>query len=86
MAMQTAKHEIMPRCPKCGCEDIKVRCDAYASYMLLGFDSEGYTLLSTEAEVQAFDDRIYICDNCNFEETKSDVFLPAGIVAPLLKS
>ncbi len=85
MALQTEEPKIKPRCPKCESEDITVRCDAYANYKLLGFDAEGYTLLSTAADVQAFDDRIYICNSCNFEETKSDVFLHGGIVAALLR-
>jgi len=85
MAFQTAEPKIKPQCPKCGSTEIVVRCDAYASYKLLGFDTKGDEFLATEADVQTFDDRVFICGSCNFEDTKSDVFFHAGMVASLLK-
>ena len=65
-----------PRCPKCSSKDITVRCDAYANYTLLGFDQDGDPILSDEPDVQTFDDRNYVCDECDHESGNSEEFLP----------
>ena len=66
-----------PECPNCGSEDVTVRCDAYALYTLTGFDSDCSPILSKEADVQTFDDRKYICDECGYENTDSEPFIAA---------
>jgi DNA-directed RNA polymerase subunit M/transcription elongation factor TFIIS len=66
------------RCPECGGEDVTVQCDAYANYTLWGFDAEGLPILLDEPDVQTFDDRTYVCDDCGHEDKTARRFLAAS--------
>ena len=64
------------RCPACGGADLTVRCDAYVDYIVSGFDAEGFPVLSHKFDIQTFDDHMYICDGCGFEDRDVGKFKP----------
>jgi hypothetical protein len=68
----------------CGGRNITVGYDAFAKYRLLGFDNEGYIIRSAVADVATYDDEVYVCDDCDFKESDSEVFLYAGIAVSRL--
>ena len=68
--LREAEPASVARCPKCGSEDVTARCDAYANYVLQGFDAEGFPVLSQEQDVQTFDERTYICEDCSYENSQ----------------
>jgi DNA-directed RNA polymerase subunit M/transcription elongation factor TFIIS len=76
---------VVPTCPKCGSHSVLIRADAYANYPLRGWDAEGEIVAEFEepVSVTTFDDRIYMCKECGYENNLNDgyEFRPAGPAA-----
>lgn len=76
---------VVPICPKCGSHSVLIRVEAYANYALQGWNAEGEVIAEFEepASVTTFDDRIYMCSECGYENNLNDAyeFRPEGPAA-----
>lgn len=70
-------------CPECGSHNIRVRVDAYAFYDLAGFDNDGEAVANNWDEpddVSTFDDRDYVCVDCDHESHSADNFIGDPVI------